>query len=59
VNLECIQDARNHGLQVFVYTVNDPKDMKHLIEMGVDGIITDFPDRCIHWKSKELGLFGS
>ena len=28
-----------------VWTVNDPADMASLIELGVDGIITDYPDR--------------
>ncbi len=40
-----IEDAHNRGLQVFVYTVNELKDMKLLKKMGVDGIITNYPDR--------------
>lgn len=32
------------GIKVIPWTVNDPKEMQELIEMGVDGIITDFPD---------------
>ncbi len=28
-----------------VWTVNDPADMAALIALGVDGIITDYPDR--------------
>jgi glycerophosphoryl diester phosphodiesterase len=35
------------GLRVFVYTVNDPADMRELIALGVDGIFTDFPDRAV------------
>jgi len=33
------------GFNVFTYTVNEPKDMKKNIEIGVDGIITDSPDK--------------
>jgi glycerophosphoryl diester phosphodiesterase len=40
--LKAAQDA---GLKVVVWTVNDPADMAALIEQGVDGIITDYPDR--------------
>lgn len=39
--------ARAHelGLKVKVWTVNDPKAMAEMIDMGVDGIITDYPAR--------------
>ena len=40
-----IQTAHQLGIQVFVWTPDDPSDMKRLIEMGVDGIITNRPDR--------------
>jgi glycerophosphoryl diester phosphodiesterase len=30
-----------------VWTVNDPKDIQRMIQMGVDGIISDYPDRVI------------
>lgn len=40
-----IQTAHQLDLQVFVWTPDDPSDMKRLIEMGVDGIITNRPDR--------------
>ena len=36
--------AHECGLSVFVWTVNDPADMRYLIRIGVDGIITDQPD---------------
>ena len=33
------------GIKVLPWTVNDPIEMARLIGMGVDGIITDYPDR--------------
>jgi glycerophosphoryl diester phosphodiesterase len=33
------------GLKVLPWTVNDRADMSRLIDLGVDGIITDYPDR--------------
>ncbi len=33
------------GLEVYVWTVNDRATMRRLIELGVDGIITDHPTR--------------
>jgi len=32
-------------LKVFVYTVNEPDEIQRLIDLNVDGIITNFPDR--------------
>ena len=36
--------AHSMGLPVYVWTVNDPADMRYLSRMGVDGIISDRPD---------------
>jgi len=39
--------AKQKGLVLQVWTVNEPKEMEELIQFGVDGIITDFPDRLL------------
>ena len=37
--------AHKHNLAVHYWTINDPEDMRHLIEIGADGIMTDYPHR--------------
>lgn len=41
VDRKFIDAAHERGIQVHVWTVNDPEEMRSLIEMGVDGIVTD------------------
>jgi len=40
-----LAEAKALGLKVLAWTVNEPADMIRLADMGVDGIITDYPDR--------------
>jgi len=42
---EQLQEAQQLGLKVVVWTVNDPADIARMIDWGVDGIISDYPDR--------------
>ncbi len=42
-----IDQAHAAPIRVVPYTVNDTDDMKRLMDWGIDGIITDFPDRLI------------
>lgn len=37
--------AHEAGLAVCVWTVNDPRDIERALELGVDAITSDFPDR--------------
>jgi glycerophosphoryl diester phosphodiesterase len=40
-----VKTAHELGIRVAVWTVNEPEEMAKFIRMGVDGIITDYPDR--------------
>jgi glycerophosphoryl diester phosphodiesterase len=47
-----VKAVHKKGLILHVWTVNDPQEMKLLIDHGVDGIITDYPDRLVDVISK-------
>jgi len=40
-----VKEAHALGLRVYPWTINNPADMDRFIGWGVDGIITDYPDR--------------
>ncbi|QVQ54612.1 glycerophosphodiester phosphodiesterase [Spiractinospora alimapuensis] len=42
--VEAVQDA---GLEIYVYTVNSESDINRAIDNGVNGIISDYPDRVL------------
>jgi glycerophosphoryl diester phosphodiesterase len=52
---EAVKEAQTLGLKVVVWTVNNPADMRRVIEWGVDGVISDYPDR-LRRASGELGV---
>lgn len=45
IRLKQVQLLHEKGYDINVWTVNEETDMKRLIEMGVTGIFTDFPQR--------------
>ena len=51
---ELLAEARSLGIAVIPWTVNDPAMMNKLLDMGVDGIISDRPDlvQAEMWKRK-------
>ena len=44
---ENLDRARSLGLKIIPWTVNEPGDIARMLDMGVDGIISDYPDRVL------------
>lgn len=47
VSARFVEAAHGRNLYVAVWTVNSEEDMRRLIAAGVDGILTDYPDRLV------------
>jgi glycerophosphoryl diester phosphodiesterase len=45
VSAALVAEARALGLAVVPWTVNAPADIERMLDLGVDGLITDYPDR--------------
>jgi glycerophosphoryl diester phosphodiesterase len=50
-----VRAAHQRGLQVHVWTIDEVEQMRALIELGVDGIVSNYPDRLAELV-RELGL---
>lgn len=47
ITKEFLNLAHEQGIEVWKWTVNDEAEMQQLIDVGLDGLITDFPDKAI------------
>jgi glycerophosphoryl diester phosphodiesterase len=45
VGHRAVQTCRKHNMKLIPWTVNEVTAMRRLVRLGVDGIITDYPDR--------------
>jgi len=52
VSREAVRQAHQRGLKVWVYTINDPALANKLLDLGVDGIITN--NTSLIWKTIAL-----
>ncbi len=51
LNKKAVEELHERDIKVIPWTVNDTDKMQDLVKMGVDGIITDYPNR-----AREIGL---
>lgn len=54
LNAEIVHDAHQRGLKVWVYTVDNPEQIKQCLQYQVDGIFTNFPQRSRHFISSAI-----
>jgi glycerophosphoryl diester phosphodiesterase len=52
VDAPLLAAARRHGLVVHAWTVNSEADLVRLLEAGVDGVFTDYPDRYVEVRAR-------
>ena len=45
LNQEIVNTIHNAGFKIYSWTINTPEEINKAINFGIDGIITDFPDR--------------
>jgi glycerophosphoryl diester phosphodiesterase len=50
LDLNFVRDAHQRGVKVIAWTVNRQEDIEKVLNMGVDGIISNYPDRLSGFK---------
>jgi glycerophosphoryl diester phosphodiesterase len=54
INEQLISELKNKNIKLITWTVNEINDMKRLINMGVETLITDYPDKAITYIQNEF-----
>lgn len=49
---EFVDHAHANGVQIHVWTINDLAEIEALLDLGVDGIVTDYPGRMADWLKR-------
>ena len=52
VDADLVRRAHALDISVLTWTVNEPDDLTRMLDLGVDGIVTDYPDRALELVSR-------
>lgn len=52
VDAEMVTWAHKRGMKIIPWTVNEPTAIENMIQLGVDGIISDYPDRVAQYNKQ-------
>lgn len=55
LNEEVVAEVKSHEIEINTWTVNEEKDIRMMIQRGVDSIIGNFPDRVTRIRKEMLG----
>ncbi len=55
VTKQLVGHAHAHGVHVHVWTINEPAEMTRLLDLGVDGVVTDHPARLVRLIAARQG----
>ena len=58
VEASAVAAAHERGMKVWVYTIDDPADMTRLLDLGIDGLITNNPGRAWRVLAERRGRAG-
>ncbi len=47
ISKKTVKNCHKLGIRIIPWTVNEPKDIQKIKDLGVDGLITDYPNRII------------
>jgi glycerophosphoryl diester phosphodiesterase len=58
IEASAVAAAHERGMKVWVYTIDDPADMTRLLDLGIDGLITNNPGRAWRVLAERRGRVG-
>jgi glycerophosphoryl diester phosphodiesterase len=51
ISRSLVEDGHSRGFKILAYTVNSNADILRMIDYGVDGLFSDYPDRVIELRA--------